>query len=92
MDCDKHVFVSVHVSTKIKIFDVNCHEAAAWPGDCAVEYNFGGSERSCGGADIAWVVDKVASAGKSDSVAFGFVGSFAGNKARVCRFPTGRDF
>jgi len=58
LDWNPHVFIPLHRSIQVKIFNVNGHEAGAGSGDSAVDDHFDGEEATviCEGLRADWSV------------------------------------
>ena len=78
LDWDVHVLFALHWSIEIEVFNVRCHKLGAWGGEDAVEEALGCGNIGGLRADIAWVVDFVATDSETDSLGVGFVGLVGG--------------
>lgn len=82
-DWDHHVFVAVHVIVEVEVFEIHGHELGLGCGDDAVEQKFS-SGKACGfGADVARVVNEVASDGPADSAWLCFFRAVGDNVAEI---------
>ena len=80
---DTHVLVADHGRVQVEIGDVEAAVGGAGSGDGAVDDYFGGGEVSSGRADVARVVNLVATGGEADAVGFSLLGSMVDYDAEV---------
>ena len=71
---DWHIFISVHGCSKKEIVNTRTHISGTFCRDSAVDDQFGSGGAGCWCADIAWIVDKIATNCESCSVFHGFSG------------------
>ena len=89
---DPHVLVMFHWSPKIKILEIHGHELSIWCGYHTVEETLGSGQVSSFGGDVARIVNAIATHGPAYSAGILFFWPMGGHNAKVCGFPTGRDF
>lgn len=80
---DHHVFIAIHVSVQVEVFDVHGHEHGVWGGQDAVEEEFGCGEAGGFGADITRVVNEVATDSPAHTSRLFFLGTVGDNIAKV---------
>ena len=85
-DVDAHVFGVWQVVVEVVVFDVHGHEEGIVGADDTVEENFGSDHASSFGADIIWVIDKVASDSVSDAVWIFFLWAVGDDNSHVGGF------
>jgi len=88
VDWDSHVLEVIHFIVEVEVLDVNGAELCIRHGEDAVKEEFGGDESSSFGADIAGIVDAIASDGKANATRFAFVGAVSNDKAEIGRRVT----
>ena len=79
-----HVFVSLHWSAKIEVFDVKACISGVGGADCAVPQYFCGGKFGCARSEFAGVVNEVTSCGEADAVGVCFLRAVVHNDACVC--------
>ena len=78
-DMDSHVFVTVHGSVQVKVFDVDRHEFGIGIGQDAVKEALGCGNVGGVNTDVSWVFDEVVASSEADSFDFGLIWSYFGN-------------
>jgi hypothetical protein len=82
---DAHVFIGVHGCVKVKVLKIASHEAGVERGDDdAVDHDFDSGEIGSLGANVASVIDTVATNGETNAARVGFFGAKGGNDAQIC--------
>jgi len=66
-DGDMHVLVVVHRGAEVEVLDIACHIPCFRSGENAVEVNLEGGLVSCFGADVAAIVDLIATNGEANT-------------------------
>ena len=67
-----HVLISVHGCSKIEIVNIEAHPSGTFSRDGAVDDKFGSGCIGCWCADVAWIVDKIATNGEAGPFWFSF--------------------
>jgi hypothetical protein len=80
---DEHVFISSHGCVQVEILDVGGHALCTGCGENAVEETLCCGEVSGFGADVALVVDSIATNSKADTSFVDLVGFVGGNDLQV---------
>jgi hypothetical protein len=83
---DPHVFILIHGSVQVKILEIASHEAGIRSGDDAVEEKFDGGEVGGLGADVAGIINSIATNGETDAARVILFGAEGSNNAQVGRF------
>jgi len=91
VDGDAHVLGVVHCGVEVKILDVNGTELRVRCGEDAVKEEFGGYESSGFGADVAGIVDAIATDGEADVARVAFVGTVSDDQSKIGGCDTGRN-
>jgi len=91
VDGDAHVLGVIHCSVEVKILDVNGTELRVRCGEDAVKEEFGGYESSGFGADVAGIVDAIATDGEADAARVAFVGTVSDDQSKIGGCDTGRN-
>ena len=79
-----HVFVFIHGSVEVKVFDVTGHEFCIGCGKDTVEHDFYCCEVCCLGADIAIISDAVTIHGESHMTWVAFFWVIGSDNVKVC--------
>ena len=92
VDRDEHVLVIIHWCTEIVILYIQTEPTCPRGRECTVDEYFEGGHVGDFHAEVAGVIDEVASHGDSGAVTFSFLWAIAADKSGICGSPVFGDF